>query len=158
LVQDLFKGQTIHLDYIHNELKYSRTKAGIQLDVYIPSLNLAFEYQGEQHYSSHYLYGSPEIIQRRDQEKQMKCKEAGITLIHIPYWWDKEKLSLVGTVRQHRPELLQGEEEGTPIPLTKEEILSPIIGRIECKYLETENINIGARTLDVLLVDVNTIL
>jgi hypothetical protein len=62
----------------------------MQLDVYIPQLKLGFEYQGEQHYSYHFLYGDPQLQQRRDAEKKAKCVEVGITLIEIPYWWDRK--------------------------------------------------------------------
>ena len=116
LLEELFHRDQILLDHYHKELRYDGTKAPVQLDIFIPSLNLAFEYQGEQHYSTHYLYGSPSIQQQRDQEKEMKCKEAGITLIHIPYWWDKQKSSLVATIRQYRSDLLKQELSGTPIP------------------------------------------
>lgn len=27
----------------------------------------------------------------RDEERRMKCKKSGITLIEIPYWWDLKK-------------------------------------------------------------------
>ena len=116
LLEELFHRDQILLDHYHKELRYDGTKRFMQLDIFIPSFNLAFEYQGEQHYSTHYLYGSPSIQQQRDQEKEMKCKEAGITLIHIPYWWNKEKSSLVATIRQYRPDLLKQELSGTPIP------------------------------------------
>jgi hypothetical protein len=116
MVLELFTGHEVKMDYNHTSLRYTDSKLPMQLDIYIPSLNLAFEYQGEQHYASHYLYGSPEIQRKRDLEKSYKCKIANITLVHIPYWWDKEKSSLVATIRKHRPDLLLGEMEGTPIP------------------------------------------
>src|SRR5688500_13406879 len=101
MVQELFKEHEVKMDYYLKNLKYSRTNSPMQLDVYIPSLSLAFEYQGEQHYGTHYLYGSSDIVHKRDEEKMEKCKNAGITLIHIPYWWDKEKSSLVATIRSY---------------------------------------------------------
>jgi len=39
--------------------------------------------------------------QLRDQEKQKACLQSGITLIQIPYWWDRSKLSLQSTISQH---------------------------------------------------------
>ena len=81
---------------------FSGTNRPMQLDIFIPELNLAFEYQGEQHYTFHYLYGHPEERQMRDAEKKIKCAEAGITLIEVPYWWDKAAGDFVTTLCAHQ--------------------------------------------------------
>jgi hypothetical protein len=75
------------------------------VDIYIPTLSLAFEYQGAQHYQRHFKYGTPLEQQRRDQEKKEAITTAGITLIEIPYWWDMKISSLVATIRKERPDL-----------------------------------------------------
>ena len=41
-----------------------------------------------------------------DEKKIQKTKEMGITLIHVPYWWDKEISSLKATIASVRPELI----------------------------------------------------
>ncbi len=56
--------------------------------IYIPNLSLAFEYQGEHHYRSSSIYGTPERQQEHDAEKHDACKSSGITLIPIPFWWN----------------------------------------------------------------------
>ena len=61
----------------------------MELDIWLPELNLAFEYQGEQHYSD-------DVISRRDREKRSACKEAGIRLIEVPYTWDASKEYVLG--------------------------------------------------------------
>src|SRR5690242_911942 len=33
-------------------------------------------------------------------------QKAGITLVEVPYWWDKTKESLAATIQQHRTDLL----------------------------------------------------
>ncbi len=35
------------------------------------------------------------------------CKQNGITLIEIPYWWRRDTPSLVATIKLHRSELLE---------------------------------------------------
>jgi len=63
--------------------------SGLELDGYNEDLQLAFEYQGKQHYQ-HVPYFHKDITQfyaqqERDQRKYKICQEKGITLILIPY-------------------------------------------------------------------------
>ena len=102
-LHQLFYGHEVYLDHNHKELRYSDTKSPVQLDVYIPSLNLAFEYQGEQHYNQNLF--SDERIRQRDEEKRQLCKHAGITLIEVPYTWNKEKDSIVELIHKQRPDI-----------------------------------------------------
>jgi hypothetical protein len=59
----------------------------MELDGYCEELNLAFEHQGEQHYSTkvHFIRSEDELKQRQkdDQLKLTLCKQKGITLIHV---------------------------------------------------------------------------
>ncbi len=68
--------------------------AGLELDIYIPELKLAFEYNGQQHYERipffHKTEEEFEAQQYRDRCKKKICKLKGITLIRIKY---DEKLS-----------------------------------------------------------------
>lgn len=61
----------------------------LELDGYNQDLNLAFEYQGIQHYKfSEHFHKTEERFkkaQERDRFKYKKCTELGITLILIPY-------------------------------------------------------------------------
>jgi len=79
----------------------------MQLDIFIPSLTLAFEYQGEQHYVSSNYFGPAEIRFQRDTEKEGACANANITLIKIPYWWDRTKSYLISTISNARNDLMQ---------------------------------------------------
>jgi len=85
----------------------------LELDVYLPSLNLALEYhvtslflpappptkillthnhiQEKQHFLRGNSFNSAlESQQQRDQLKQELASKNGITLIVIPCWWDKQ--------------------------------------------------------------------
>lgn len=70
----------------------------VELDVWVPSLNVAFEYQGEQHYHDFVkIFGQGANLSTylsRDDEKIQLCKSRGIKLILIPYWWDLSISSL----------------------------------------------------------------
>jgi hypothetical protein len=72
----------------------------MELDIWIPELSLAFEYQGIQHYRISNVFESEFLrIQRNDMEKKKACQYHGITLISIPYWWDYTISSLAATIR-----------------------------------------------------------
>ena len=70
---------------------------GLELDGYNKDLNIAFEYNGIQHYeyNEHFHRGDPEIFEKqkeRDLKKYAICAERGINLIIIPYQYDKPQL------------------------------------------------------------------
>lgn len=75
----------------------------MELDLYLPSLQLAFEFHGQQHYH-HSHRGLLLEQQQRDREKIEACRKHGVTLVIVPYWWDKKKESLVKTIKQLRPD------------------------------------------------------
>ena len=58
------------------------------LDLYIPSLETAIEYQGIQHYQSVDFFGGQEALDQRqalDRAKRDLCRENGVRLIEWPY-------------------------------------------------------------------------
>lgn len=63
------------------------------LDIFIPSQNIAFEYQGKQHYEPVEYFGGEEAFlstQERDLRKKKKCDQNGISLI---YWHYEESIN-----------------------------------------------------------------
>ena len=70
-----------------------KNNIALRLDFFIQKLNIAIEYQGQQHYYETSFYNdSLETRQKRDQIKRDYCKKNNIKLIEIPYW-DYDKLN-----------------------------------------------------------------
>ncbi len=98
VVRDLFPEELVLWNFRDQHLTYETSGARIELDIFVPFLSLALEYQGSQHYRQHFQFGNPSQVQRRDEEKLKICNEAGITLVLVPYWWDTKKQSLMATI------------------------------------------------------------
>jgi hypothetical protein len=64
----------------------------LELDGYCKAHELAFEYQGIQHYQyvpfMHKTRFNFELQQERDERKKILCKRHGIYLIVVPYWYN----------------------------------------------------------------------
>ena len=59
-----------------------------RLDIYIPSLSVAIEYQGEQHFKPIALFGGVEGLRKtreRDRRKNILCQENKIKLVFFKY-------------------------------------------------------------------------
>lgn len=61
---------------------------GLELDIYVPALKLAFEYQGQQHFHPIDRWGGVQglqDLQTRDAYKAKLCESLGINLITVDY-------------------------------------------------------------------------
>ena len=61
---------------------------GLELDIFIPELNLGIEYQGQQHFYPIELWGGQEALiaqQERDSRKRKLCRLNNIKLIEVDY-------------------------------------------------------------------------
>jgi len=58
----------------------------LELDGYCEELGVAFEHQGNQHYSTKYLSSGHDLpaIQKRDRRKRLLCRKNGIKLLAVP--------------------------------------------------------------------------
>ena len=77
---------------------------GLQsLDIYIPSLRIGIEYQGEQHYRPIEFFGGEDAFNdlvRRDKQKEKLCKENGVQLILWRYDETISKAALEKRIKQ----------------------------------------------------------
>ncbi len=103
MIGSLIPSQIIHTNFIHQDLQFP-TGYNMQLDIFLPDISLAFEYQGQHHYHGHYS-GADTSCPMRDSHKRVACKATGISLIEIPYWWDNKKDSLAATIKKYRPDI-----------------------------------------------------
>jgi len=85
-------------------------KTDTELDIYMLPFSLALEYQGEQHYLlKRTIYVFKDLgVAERDEMKAHFCNVVGISLIHVPFWWEKERRDyLAGEITNTRPDLSQ---------------------------------------------------
>ena len=91
MMKEIFPGKKIQFDYKHPNLRFDGSNKKMELDIWVPSLALAVEYQGHQHYEPAEYWGGEEAFKKtkkRDKEKRKQCKELGINLIEIKYTWE----------------------------------------------------------------------
>jgi len=74
-------------------------------DIFVPSLLLAVEYQGIQHFQYTSFFGSPFKHQIADERKRRVCLSRGITLTEVGYWWDLNPTTLMNTILLQRPDI-----------------------------------------------------
>lgn len=61
---------------------------GLELDIYISDIKLAFEYQGQQHYHPVKAWGGEKGLKRvkeRDKKKRLLCADKNVRLITVDY-------------------------------------------------------------------------
>lgn len=92
LLRKIFKDVEIVNDY---ELGQS-----LRVSFYLPSLKLAFDYQEPSLYAHLKSTDKVNVELREDPKKLAEAETHGITLIFIPFWWDRTKSSLLATMAQ----------------------------------------------------------
>ena len=97
--QKIYPSLLIFEDYFHPHLFRFNTNI-FELDIFIPALQLAMEYQGQHHYDDlPGAFGAVESFKSRDELKEILSRDISIKLIHIPYWWDHSLESLQSSLQ-----------------------------------------------------------
>lgn len=81
-----------------------------ELDIFVPSLKLAIEYQGEQHFKPVDAWGGKDALKegrRRDAEKRRKCERAGVKLIYFDYTMELTEIFVARQIKKAR-EIMDG--------------------------------------------------
>ena len=95
--QKIYPSLLIFEDYFHPKLTHENN---FELDIFIPALQLAMEYQGQQHYDdTPGAFGAVDLFQIRDQMKEYLANQLSIKIIYIPYWWDQSLESLEKSIQ-----------------------------------------------------------
>jgi len=106
ILREIFPNLEIISEYSHPTLTYENTKQPMRFDFYLPQLNLAFEYQGEQHYDSDVtIFGNSEKRQSMDRLKSSELERGGMTLVSVPFWWGRSRDKLLELILASRPDL-----------------------------------------------------
>jgi len=88
----------------HSICGHPSTGQEITVDVFLPEHNIAFEYQGEHHYHEVTSNTLPTtIFEARDIEKLSICKQYGIDVVQVPYWWRGDIKDLVENISSGQP-------------------------------------------------------
>jgi len=117
-ISQIFRNHVILEDFRPKEL-FQSTGTLVELDIFLPKLNLGFEFHGEQHFLEIPSAGFIPLYDRksRDAEKIRTCTEFGIKLIIIPYWWDNKMESLTATICRELPGVMDIFEGTTAKPI-----------------------------------------
>ena len=98
--QMIFPTVLIIENYYHPKLF---NHANFELDLFIPSLHLALEYQGQHHYDDiPGGFAGIELFRSRDEVKEKLALSLNIRIIYIPYWWDKSFSSLYSSINSNQ--------------------------------------------------------
>ena len=107
LIKELFPFVEVNWESRLQLENNTNARRPIELDIFIPSLSLGFEYQGIQHFRDTSRISISNAQKLRDTNKRKLCTLAGITLIEIPYWWSASTTNLAIEIRKVRSDLLK---------------------------------------------------
>jgi len=119
-VRNLLPGVDVYENYSFPDLCWEDTGGHVEFDIWIPSLNLVLEYQGQYHsveLPESSGFASASQVRLRDAKKKEMCEKKGILYVAIDYWWKEKKYSLSSTLHQYLPDVF-AKTNLPPIPPT----------------------------------------
>jgi hypothetical protein len=96
-MRKLFPNTTMKWNHKEAALRFRASGYPMEFDIFVPSLQLAVEYQGESHFKPLTQFGGVRTLNEvrvRDEEKRLGCKSIGIALVEITYAWDRKQASV----------------------------------------------------------------
>eukprot|EP00026_Physarum_polycephalum_P003386 Phypoly_transcript_03397.p1 GENE.Phypoly_transcript_03397~~Phypoly_transcript_03397.p1 ORF type:complete len:737 (+),score=68.96 Phypoly_transcript_03397:178-2388(+) len=99
------------------EVKNPQTRNVLEIDIWIPNLQLCFEFQDPYHYVTVWNSQFPhERVKFSDSIKRNAISATGKTLIIVPCWWLGQKETLISEIKFYRPDIPLSPEH-SEIPL-----------------------------------------
>lgn len=102
IVKSLLPNKTVLYCYKHPDLRFKRSGWKMELDIFIPELNFAIEYQGIHHFKQLPNRKNLVLVQAMDKEKKLACIEHNINLQEVVYTWKKDKESIEKLLKQEK--------------------------------------------------------
>jgi hypothetical protein len=107
LLKEEFLINNVKYNFKHPTLKFKSSSRSMELDIWLPELNLGIEYQGEYHSFSRNNNKEARILLekqiKRDEEKLIACRKEGIKLVEI---WHHEIKGDITKLRQRLKKLM----------------------------------------------------
>lgn len=104
MIREIWPNEIVEEDFKFPESKYTAS-------FFLPSLGLAFDLQTTRDYNADALSGNTRFHLKEDEVKINYLKAHSIEMLTLPFWWDRSKESLIGTLLHKlpllRPSLVQ---------------------------------------------------
>ena len=104
IVKSIYANKDVRWNYWHPDLIFPDSGNKMQLDIFVVGENIAFEYQGEQHFRPISHFGGNEAylqLVERDKEKKQACQDIGIKLFEVEYTWKRTKEAILYLISNH---------------------------------------------------------
>jgi len=107
ILQEIFPPGVVILEEIHlPSALVIQTGYLMTFDIFVPSMNMIFEYHGYHHYYDHHMFGDVISRKERDEQRRLVCSYHNVIYLEVPYWWHCDKASVIALIHQKRPDIV----------------------------------------------------